>query len=132
MTPQRPPATATRRARWLRSGVPLADTHKVRRANSKRFSPPSPYPTTAMPTSMITRLLRTRRDKRFFKQALLPWHDLEAEARRQGCSAADIFFDRAGRCTGLLAPLVAAPATAGPAVLPARRHVEPWLRRVNS
>jgi hypothetical protein len=29
--------------------------------------------------------------------ASLPWHELEAEAARQGCSPADIFFDRAGR-----------------------------------
>ncbi len=31
------------------------------------------------------------------RRAHLPWDDLEAEAARQGCSAADIFFDRAGR-----------------------------------
>jgi hypothetical protein len=29
--------------------------------------------------------------------AYLPWDDLEAEAARQGCSPADVFFDRAGR-----------------------------------
>jgi hypothetical protein len=31
--------------------------------------------------------------------ARLPWDDLEAEAARQGRSAADIFFDRAGRAS---------------------------------
>lgn len=31
------------------------------------------------------------------RRAELPWRELEAEAARQGCSAADIFFDRAGR-----------------------------------
>jgi hypothetical protein len=31
------------------------------------------------------------------RHARLPWRQLEAEAARQGCSAADIFFDRAGR-----------------------------------
>ena len=30
------------------------------------------------------------------RRAKLPWGELEAEAARQGCSAADIFFDRAG------------------------------------
>jgi hypothetical protein len=30
------------------------------------------------------------------RQARLPWDELEAEAARQGCSPADIFFDRAG------------------------------------
>jgi hypothetical protein len=31
------------------------------------------------------------------RHARLPWDELEAEAKRQGCSPADIFFDRAGR-----------------------------------
>jgi len=30
------------------------------------------------------------------RRAKLPWNELEAEAARQGCSPADIFFDRAG------------------------------------
>jgi hypothetical protein len=30
------------------------------------------------------------------RRATLPWDDLEAEAARQRCSPADIFFDRAG------------------------------------
>ena len=33
------------------------------------------------------------------RRARLPWPELEAEARRQGCSPADIFFDRAGRAS---------------------------------
>ena len=31
------------------------------------------------------------------RRARLPWAELEAEARRQGCAPAAIFFDRAGR-----------------------------------
>jgi hypothetical protein len=31
------------------------------------------------------------------RRPTLPWAELEAEAVRQGCSPADIFFDRAGR-----------------------------------
>jgi hypothetical protein len=31
------------------------------------------------------------------RRPTLPWAELEAEAARQGCSPADIFFDRAGR-----------------------------------
>jgi hypothetical protein len=34
------------------------------------------------------------------RHAKLPWKELEAKAARQGCSPADIFFDRAGRMTG--------------------------------
>jgi hypothetical protein len=34
------------------------------------------------------------------RSARLPWKELEAEARRQGCSPADIFYDRAGRGRG--------------------------------
>jgi hypothetical protein len=41
--------------------------------------------------------LQARRRRR----ARLPWRELEAEAARQGCSPADIFFDRAGRMVGL-------------------------------
>jgi hypothetical protein len=36
-------------------------------------------------------------ESRRTRGASLPWHELEAEAARQGCSPADIFFDRAGR-----------------------------------
>jgi hypothetical protein len=36
-------------------------------------------------------------DRWRMRRATLPWRELEAEAARQGCSAADIFFDRAGR-----------------------------------
>jgi hypothetical protein len=34
--------------------------------------------------------------RRRARRARLPWDELEAEAARQGCSPADIFFDRAG------------------------------------
>ncbi len=37
------------------------------------------------------------REDRRKRRAKLPWRALEAEAARQGCSPADIFFDRAGR-----------------------------------
>jgi len=45
----------------------------------------------------IKRRLALIRDGRRRERATLPWSELEAEAARQGCSAADIFFDRAGR-----------------------------------
>ena len=38
------------------------------------------------------------------RRARLPWAELEAEARRQGCSAADIFLDRAGRVAEIERP----------------------------
>lgn len=41
---------------------------------------------------MLQNALKWRRANR----AALPWDELEAEAARQGCSSADIFFDRAG------------------------------------
>lgn len=34
------------------------------------------------------------------REPLLPWAEVEAEAARQGCSVADIIFDRAGRPPG--------------------------------
>jgi len=34
--------------------------------------------------------------RRRARHAALPWDELEAEAARQRCSPADIFFDRAG------------------------------------
>jgi hypothetical protein len=36
--------------------------------------------------------------RRRVRRATLPWDELEAEAARQRCSPADIFFDRAGDC----------------------------------
>ena len=57
------------------------------------------------------------------RRARLPWHELEAEAARQGCSPADIFFDRAG---------LAEPDDAGPAPVQAEEPHEqvpghvPW------
>ncbi|MGH2968905.1 MAG: hypothetical protein ACRDK0_07560 [Solirubrobacteraceae bacterium] len=35
-------------------------------------------------------------NRRRARRARLPWGELEAEAARQRCSPADIFFDRAG------------------------------------
>jgi hypothetical protein len=49
----------------------------------------------------IRGIARAVRDDRRVRRAKLPWHELETEAARQGCSAADIFFDRAGRTVGL-------------------------------
>ena len=43
------------------------------------------------------------RDWRRRRWAKLPWRELEAEAARQGCSEADIFFDRAGHMAGAVA-----------------------------
>ena len=45
----------------------------------------------------IGELVSSYRAGRQRRRAKLPWSELEAEARRQGCSPADIFFDRAGR-----------------------------------
>jgi hypothetical protein len=62
--------------------------------------------------------LKSLRDRRAVRRATLPWAELEAEATRQGCSPADIFFDRAGRQPS------AAPNDKPPAGTPARakRH----------
>jgi hypothetical protein len=46
---------------------------------------------------LITENLRAVREQRRRRRAKLPWAELEAEAARQGCSPADIFYDRAGR-----------------------------------
>jgi hypothetical protein len=46
------------------------------------------------------------------RHAKLPWKELEAEAARQRCSPADIFFDRAGRITGVPAHAVSPPVPA--------------------
>lgn len=47
-------------------------------------------------TSIRSRVAAVRAHRRV-RRARLPWVELEAEAARQGCSPADIFFDRAGR-----------------------------------
>ncbi|HET8950643.1 MAG TPA: hypothetical protein VFN44_09030 [Solirubrobacteraceae bacterium] len=58
------------------------------------------------------------------RRATLPWHELEAEAERQGCSPADIFFDRAGLGEPIEAEHAAVPAEArrerGPRSVPWR------------
>jgi hypothetical protein len=45
----------------------------------------------------IKRLLHMLIDHHHVRHAKLPWAELEGEANRQGCSPADIFYDRAGR-----------------------------------
>jgi hypothetical protein len=45
----------------------------------------------------IKQTLQARQRRRRAARATLPWAELEAEASRQGCSPADVFFDRAGR-----------------------------------
>jgi hypothetical protein len=45
----------------------------------------------------IKEIAQSYREDRRIRRAKLPWRELESEAARQGCSPADIFFDRAGR-----------------------------------
>jgi hypothetical protein len=45
----------------------------------------------------IKQTIHTLSERRRRRRPTLPWAELEAEAARQGCSEADIFFDRAGR-----------------------------------
>ena len=60
------------------------------------------------------------------RRAKLPWTELEAEAVRQGCSAADIFFDRAGAAE----PSVAgAEAVHAESVQPEERSAHPMRWR---
>ena len=63
-------------------------------------------------------------DRRPMRGPSLPWHDLEAEAARQGCSPADIFFDRAGHGD----PCVAERAAASEAPLGGVDEGEPRAR----
>jgi hypothetical protein len=49
----------------------------------------------------IKHTLQSLQERRRRRRAQLPWAELEAEAARQGCSPADIFFDRAGRERGV-------------------------------
>ena len=44
----------------------------------------------------VLRSLKEVLHRRRAGRATLPWDELEAEAARQRCSPADIFFDRAG------------------------------------
>ncbi len=44
----------------------------------------------------ITQRAHARRARRRARRVTLPWAELEAEAARQDCSPADIFFDLAG------------------------------------
>jgi hypothetical protein len=47
--------------------------------------------------SAVRDMLRRASQRHRGQSARLPWKELEAEAARQGCSPADIFFDRAGQ-----------------------------------
>jgi hypothetical protein len=67
---------------------------------------------------------RTLQERRRRRRATLPWPELEAEAMRQGCSAADIFFDCAGRPVPGLPPVREGPPAhaAGLAPIPPNTH----------
>ena len=65
-----------------------------------------------MPSLRLT--LQNLRQRRRLR---LPWAELEAEARRQGCSPADIFFDRAGRLVPGLPLLTESPTAANGAAV---------------
>ncbi len=67
----------------------------------------------------IEQTLHTMQDRYRRLRATLPWTELEAEAARQGCSAADVFFDRAGRVTP------GEPVTAHEAPARGARELEP-------
>lgn len=56
----------------------------------------------------VKHTLLARKQRRRVARATLPWAELEAEAARQGCSPADVFFDRAGG----FVPELPAPAVA--------------------
>lgn len=45
----------------------------------------------------IKYVLQARQERRRLLRVTLPWAELEAEAERQRCSPADVFFDLAGR-----------------------------------
>ncbi len=65
--------------------------------------------------------------RRRARRVRLPWADLEAEAARQGCSPADIFFDRAGRSVPDL-PMTPAARAGGEPMSPPPRPLPfgPW------
>lgn len=73
--------------------------------------------------------LRRILDGRRTRGASLPWHELEAEAARQGCSPADIFFDRAGRAEPNDAGLGCGRAARGPDVSDTDTDERGWERR---
>jgi hypothetical protein len=78
-----------------------------------RLTPPmgrrSPAPNHTDDMASIKETFRTLQERRRRRRATLPWAELEAEATRQGCSAADIFFDRAGRPVPGLPPVKGEP-----------------------
>ena len=83
----------------------------------------------------MSQVLRSARDRRELRRARLPWAELEAEAIRQDCSPADIFFDGAGRpgsealATSLSPPGRGRPATWRPRVLPRNLYGRPVAPR---
>jgi gas vesicle protein len=81
----------------------------------------------------IRHTLQLLLDRRRRRRATLPWAELEAEAARQGCSPADIFFDRAGRGVGALptgsSPLTRYRGQAGDSAAAARVHEQKAGRR---
>jgi hypothetical protein len=62
----------------------------------------------------VTEKLRALLEQQRRRRARLPWAELEAEAARQGCSPADVFFDRAGRPVAGLPAIAAAPPAPDP------------------
>jgi hypothetical protein len=72
--------------------LPPATTRRPRPPHDTRRSPPGPNHMRS-----IKQALHALREQRRRRRATLPWTELEAEAARQSCSPADIFFDRAGR-----------------------------------
>jgi len=68
----------------------------------------------------IKHTLQSLQDRR--RRPKLPWAELEAEAARQACSPADIFFDWAGRPASAPPPGGIAPApTLNPGAMPGPR-----------
>jgi hypothetical protein len=73
----------------------------------------------------INETLHALRERRRRRRATLPWAELEAEAARQGCSPADIFFDRAGRPVPGLPLVATARAAPDPDLARGKRQVCP-------
>jgi hypothetical protein len=70
------------------------------RAGDGRWPPTADATPNPQPMPSIKQTLHALRERRRRCRPTLPWAELEAEAARQGCSPADIFFDRAGLAMG--------------------------------
>jgi hypothetical protein len=70
----------------------------------------------------IRQTLRALQEWRRVRRATLPWAELEAEADRQGCSPADVFYDRAGRPVPGLPGVADAVPAPDPEPAPIRRE----------